>query len=81
MPLSERDPHYALGIEHGRAGIPAYGDWQDAEHLRRYMAGYAFAVGARVGSAIADEESLRRFQRLGSQMQVIRNWNTWSGRS
>ena len=35
----ERDPHWCLGVEHGRDGLARY-DFQDAENQRRYLAGY-----------------------------------------
>jgi hypothetical protein len=76
MPLDERDPHYALGLEHARAGVARY-EFQDAENQRRYDTGRArVAQGeAPLGHLITDQESLRRFQRLGQQMQRdIQSW-------
>jgi hypothetical protein len=38
IPLDASDPHFALGMEHVRAGEPIY-HFQDAENQRRYLAG------------------------------------------
>jgi len=35
----ERDPHWCLGVEHGRDGLEPY-TFADAENQRRYVAGY-----------------------------------------
>lgn len=35
----ERDPHWLLGVEHGRDGVPPY-TFEDAENQRRYVEGY-----------------------------------------
>ena len=36
----ERDPHWLLGLEHGREGLHAY-QFADAENQRRYLQGDA----------------------------------------
>jgi hypothetical protein len=41
--VDARDPHFALGIEHATKQLVPY-QWADAEHQRRYDAGYARVV-------------------------------------
>jgi hypothetical protein len=36
----ERDPHWCLGVEHGRDGLEPY-TFADAENQRRYLEGVA----------------------------------------
>jgi hypothetical protein len=64
--LDKRDPHYALGFEHGQAGVERY-VFQDCENQRRYLIGYEHGqpvVGRRTAS-----ESLSAFEQLAKQMQ------------
>ena len=67
--LTDRDPHFALGLKHGRFRTPRY-EFQDAEHQRRYLIGYEQGLTER-GQVAADarKESLAAMQKLVEQMQ------------
>jgi hypothetical protein len=67
MPLDLKDPHVALGYEHGREGRDCY-TFQDAENQRRYLLGYATGAGARA-MTISHEQSLSQFEKLARQFQ------------
>ena len=41
--MNLKDPHVALGIEHGMAGTPRERRWTDPELQRRYDWGYLYA--------------------------------------
>jgi len=62
--LTDKDPHYLLGIEHSRTGHPLY-QFADAENQRRYELGYYKVQG------VTDPESLERFKRFGEQMTAL----------
>jgi len=68
MPLDDRDPHYALGKEHGHEERERY-TFQDCEHQRRYLIGYeAGLCERRMVSRDARAESLAAFEQLSDQM-------------
>jgi len=77
--IDERDPHYALGMEHGHGGVPRV-EFQDAEHQRRYLLGYDvgrhFAADALAQSIEAYQRlaQQRAFQRVAHQMQTSQMW-------
>jgi hypothetical protein len=68
--VDERDPHFALGVEHAQRQLVPY-QWADPEHQRRYDAGYArVALHVRLHASNESvrrsvQEQLLRLQRLG----------------
>lgn len=66
MPLDDRDPHYALGIDHGRIGADPY-PFQDAENMRRYIIGYE--VGAVQRRMLYTDQQPTNFQRFAQSLQ------------
>ena len=48
----ERDPHWCLGVEHGRDGLDPY-TFADAENQRRYLKGVAYGKVQRAALVAA----------------------------
>jgi hypothetical protein len=74
--LTERDPHYALGREHGADGFERY-EFADPENQRRYLLGYA--AGRQQRAAVLAAHPYQSGGGLGPQQQVLTQ-QLWSGR-
>lgn len=74
----ERDPHWCLGVEHGRDGLSPY-TFEDAENQRRYVEGYGYGRIQREALFAAHP-----WQRQGistvSDLQALRPGGVWKAR-
>jgi hypothetical protein len=71
MSLDPRDPHYALGVKHGRANEEPY-PFQDPENLRRYLTGYEVGAAQRRLDGFGTVENIRFIDRKHDLQQPWR---------
>jgi len=78
----ERDPHWCLGVEHGRDGLEPY-PFRDAENMRRYLLGYERGQLERRALLAAHPYQHTSLGSLGQQlagMQQLRPGGPWNPR-